>query len=127
VDRKLRRNNTNVMGMYDILPTIGNMMGFEDKYALGHDIYDIKENNIVIFPNGNFVTNKVFYNNSTGDYMILNNNKNSNSVVISEDYIKDLKQYTEERLVVSNDIIVHNLIKKEGNNIVVLEGEDNNG
>ncbi len=125
--RKLRRTNTNVMGMYDILPTIGNMMGFEDKYALGHDIYDIKENNIVIFPNGNFVTNKVFYNNSTGDYMILNNNKNSNSVVISEDYIKDLKQYTEERLVVSNDIIVHNLIKKEGNNIVVLEGEDNNG
>ena len=129
VARKLKRNNDNVMGMYDVLPTIGNMMGFEDKYALGHDIYDVKGDNIVIFPNGNFVTNKVFYNNSTGDYMILNNSgKNSNSVVISEDYIKDLKKYTEERLVISNDIIVHNLIKREGNNIVIhQEGENNNG
>ena len=119
------------MGMYDILPTIGNMMGFEDKYALGHDIYDIQDNNIVIFPNGNFVTNKVFYNNSTGDYMVMNNigkNNQPNSVVIGEDYIKDMKKYTEERLEVSNDIIVHDLIKKEGKNIVLRqEGENNNG
>ena len=132
VAKKIRRTNNNVMGMYDILPTLGNMMGFEDKYALGHDIYDIGEDNVVIFPNGNFVTNKVYYNNSSGDYMILNNNigKNSqvSSVVISEDYIQELKKYTEERLEISNDIIVHDLIKKEGHNIVVQqEGDVNNG
>ena len=89
-------------------------------------------NNVVIFPNGNFVTNKVYYNASTGDYMILNNNtgKNSavNSVVISEDYIKDLKKYAEERLEVSNDIIYHDLIKNEGDNIVLQqEGDGLNG
>ena len=132
VQKKLRGTNNNVMGMYDVLPTIGNMMGFENKYALGHDIFDIKSDNVVIFPNGNFVTNKVYYNASTGDYMILNNNtgKNSavNSVVISEDYIKDLKKFAEERLEVSNDIIYHDLIKNEGDNIVLQqEGDGLNG
>ena len=131
VAKKIRKTNNNVIGMYDILPTIGNMMGFEDKYALGHDIYDIGEDNVVIFPNGNFVTNKVYYNNATGDYMVLNNTGRNNqvsSVVISEDYIQDLKKYTEERLEVSNDIIVHDLIKKEGKNIVIQqEGEVKNG
>ena len=132
VQRKIRRTNNNVIGMYDVLPTIGNMMGFNNKYALGHDIYDIGSNNVVIFPNGNFVTNKVYFNNSTGDYMILNSNTKksnmSNSIVISEDYIKDLKKYTEDRLVVSNDIIVHDLIKREGPALEGhLEGEENNG
>ena len=128
VNSKIKGVNNNVMGMYDVLPTIGNMMGFENKYALGHDIFDIGENNVVIFPNGNFVTNKVYYSNSSGDYMILNNNTNvinrnvgNNTVVISEDYIKNLKEYTEKRLNVSNDIIVHDLIKKEGDNILNSE------
>ena len=42
------------MGMYDVMPTIGNMLGFYNKYALGHDIFETKENNIVVFPNGNW-------------------------------------------------------------------------
>ncbi len=133
VAKKIKGVNNNVIGMYDVLPTIGNMMGFENKYALGHDIYDIKDNNVVIFPNGNFVTNKVYFSNASGDYMILNSNSNNinrnvgnNTVVISEDYIKNLKNYTEKRLNVSNDIIVHDLIKKEGDNILnnnIEEGE----
>jgi len=43
---------TQVMGMYDVQPTLGNMLGFENKYALGHDIFSIgdDEENIVIFP-----------------------------------------------------------------------------
>ena len=127
VAKKIKGVNNNVMGMYDVLPTLGNMMGFEDKYALGHDIYDIKDNNVVIFPNGNFVTNKVYYNASSGNYMILNNGKNSslNNIVISEDYISNLKKYTEERLDVSNDIIVHDLIKKEGDHVLETEAPTN--
>lgn len=35
--------------MYDAMPTLGNMLGFSNKYALGHDIFNIKENNIVVF------------------------------------------------------------------------------
>lgn len=96
------------MGMYDVLPTIGNMMGFKSDYALGHDIFDIKDNNIVIFPNGNVLTSKVYYNNANEEYRVLNT-----GVTISEDYIKTLKEYAEKRLGVSNSIIVHNLIKKE--------------
>lgn len=52
-----------VMGMYDIQPTIGNMFGWSNNYALGHDIFSIAEGeeNIVIFPNGNFMTDSVYY------------------------------------------------------------------
>ena len=50
------------MGMYDVQPTISNMLGFYNKYSLGHDIFEIKDNNIVVFPNGNWLTNKVYYN-----------------------------------------------------------------
>ena len=36
---------------------------------------DIKEDNVVIFPNGNFVTNIVYYNNTKENYLILNADK----------------------------------------------------
>lgn len=125
VAKKIKKVNTNVMGMYDVMPTLGNMMNFDYQYALGHDIYDIKEDNVVIFPNGNFVTNKVYYNASSGTYMIINNDSKKavapNSVVIEEDYITNLKAYTERILTVSNDIIIHDLIEKEGANIPIKE------
>lgn len=118
VKEKLRGVNSNVMGMYDVLPTIGNMMGFESKYALGHDIFDIKDNNIVIFPNGNFLTNEIYYSNNSDSYRIINT---ENNVEFSADYVDKLKKYTEERLLVSNDIIVYDLIAKEGNNFLINE------
>ncbi len=135
VMKKIKGTNSNVMGMYDIMPTLGNMMGFNNEFALGHDIFDIKDNNVVIFPSGNFVTNKVYYNNSTGSYFVfgcdnvLSNIKNGKKVnnkkqcdnmntVISEDYISNLKDYTDERLTISNDIIVHDLIYREGDNVM---------
>jgi hypothetical protein len=60
--------------------------------------------------------------------MILNNDNNDSGVIIDEDYISDLKLYVEEILGVSNDIIVHDLILKEGKNIPVWnEGEVKNG
>ena len=129
IARKIRKTNDNVMGMYDVMPTLANMMNFEAKYALGHDIYDIGADNVVIFPNGNFITNKVYYNNASGKYLILNSEENNNTdMIISEDYISNLKAYTERILNVSNDIVVHDLIKKEGANIpVVEESEVQNG
>ena len=58
------------IGMYDIQPTLGNMMGFENKYALGHDYFSIKENeeNVVIFPNGNYSTDTVYYDSQKDTY-----------------------------------------------------------
>ena len=100
--------NNNVMGMYDILPTLGNMMGFENKYALGHDVFDKNYERIVIYPNGNFLTNDIYYRNSSGEYKILKDN-----TILDEDYIEKHLEYTEERLDISNAIVVHNLLSEK--------------
>lgn len=113
VRKKINVTNNNVIGMYDILPTLGNMMNFKSDFALGHDIYDIKEDNIVIFPNANFVTNKIYYNNSNSSYLALGNN-----IVLEDDYIENCKKYTEERLEVSNNVVVYDLIKRDKEKIV---------
>ena len=67
-DGKVKGKVDYMMGMYDVMPTIGNMLGFYNKYALGHDIFETKENNIVVFPNGNWITNKMYYNSQKGKY-----------------------------------------------------------
>jgi phosphoglycerol transferase MdoB-like AlkP superfamily enzyme len=105
----LNFENTNVMGMYDVVPTLGNMLGFTNKYALGHDIYSIKENNIVVFPNGNWVNNKLYYNSQKAEYMPLVEE------VISEEEINSNTEYTNKLLDVSNDIIVFDLLNKDKN------------
>lgn len=98
---------TDIMGMYDVQPTISNMLGFYNKYSLGHDIFEIKDNNIVVFPNGNWLTNKVYYNSQKGEYMSLKDE------VISDDYISENSKYTEKLLDVSNNIIVFDLLNKD--------------
>lgn len=116
-DKKFNKEITNVMGMYDVLPTLGNMLGIKNKYALGHDIFNIKEDNIVVFPNGNWVTNKIYYNSQKGEYLSLDGE------AINEDYINEKNKYSEDLLNVSNNIIVFDLLndnkdenknKKEG-------------
>ena len=91
------------MGMYDVMPTIGNMLGFYNKYALGHDIFEIKDDNIVVFPNGNWVTNLMYYNSQKGQYKLLKDE------VISDDYILLNNEYAEKLLDVSNKAIVFDL------------------
>lgn len=96
---------SNVMGMYDVMPTLGNMFGFYNEYALGHDIFDIKDENIVVFPTGNWLTNKMYYNNQQSESYILNNS------IISQEYIDKNTEYADKLLSVSNDILVFDLIK----------------
>lgn len=117
---KINKKVSYVMGMYDVMPTIGNMFGFKNPFALGHDIFNIKDNNIVVFPNGNYVSNEVYYSSANGKFKTI-----KNSTVLDEDYVKSLADYAEERLEVSNAIIVHNLIKNDGSNIIkkINEGE----
>ena len=105
----LNFTNTNVMGMYDVVPTLGNMLGFKNKYALGHDIYNIKENNIVVFPNGNWVNNKLYYNSQKAEYMPLVEE------AISEEEINNNTEYTNKLLDISNDIIVFDLLNEDKN------------
>ncbi len=98
------------MGMIDVAPTLSNMLGVKNKYALGHDIFNIKNDNIVIFPTGNFLTKDLYYNNSNGKYFVF-----KEGATIDEDYIRECKEYTTLRLNVSNSIIVYDLIEKEEN------------
>ena len=104
------------MGMIDVMPTLGNMLGIYNKYALGHDIFEIKNNNIIAFPNGNYLTNKVYYHSSKEEYKPLTTNE-----ILSEDYIKDCKSYTDTLIEISNGIIIHDLINTSKNKDEALE------
>ena len=95
-----------VGGMIDVGPTIMNLLGIHNKYFLGNDLLN-KENNIVVFPNGNFVTDKVYYSELKNGYKLLKD------VPIEENYIENCKTYTEKIIDVSNDIIVYNYFRKE--------------
>lgn len=106
----LKREVTDVMGMWDVLPTIANMFGFDYKYALGNDIFSGNEK-IVVFPNGDVLTNKGFYNNLREEYIPLTEEP------IDTLYIERIKEYADERLDVSKSIIVHDLIDKEKDNL----------
>lgn len=105
----LNKEITNVMGMYDVMPTLGNMLGFHNKYALGHDIFNINENNIVVFPNGNWVTNKMYYNSQKAAYLPLSDDP------ISEEEISNNSEYANKLLDVSNNIIVFDLLNEDKN------------
>lgn len=96
-----------VMGMWDVFPTVSNMFNLECKYSLGNDIFSSNEK-IVVFPNGDVLTNKVFYSNLKSEFISLNGEP------ISDSYIDYIKNYSEERLLVSKGIIVHDLLYKEG-------------
>lgn len=104
---KLNMEITDVMGMIDVQPTLGNMLGFYNKYSMGHDIFNNRGNNLVVFPNGNWVSDKVYYNSQKGEYLSLTQE------AISEEYIKSNTEYANNLLDTSNNIIVFDLLNKE--------------
>ena len=99
-----------VMGMWDVFPTVANMFNLSYKYPLGNDIFSSNDK-IVVFPNGDILTNKVFYNNLRDEYVSLT------SEPISSLYIEQIKEYAVVRLEVSKGIIVHNLISTESDKL----------
>ena len=102
----VNREITTVTGMYDLAPTLGNMLGVRNKYALGKDVMNTLEDNLVVFPNGNYITNYVYYNDNKGEYKMLQD------VPLSDDYIESNKNKSKELLDLSDDIIVYNYFKK---------------
>ena len=107
---KYNKEVKKVMGMIDVQPTLGNMFGFENKYALGHDIFDIKDN-VVVFPSGNWLTDKIYYNTSKEEFRQIDT-----KTEINMEYINNYKEYAEKIMQVSNDIITYDLIKRVGEN-----------
>lgn len=105
-DKKFNIEVKEVMGMYDVLPTLGNMLGFESEYALGHDMFSVDEN-IVVFPDGNWLTNKMYYNNQTGEAKLIDPTQ-----PVTIDYIEKNCKHADEVVTVSNSIITYDLIRK---------------
>ncbi len=103
-----------VMGMYDILPTLGNMFGFKSYYQLGSDMFSVDEN-VVIFPNGNWLTNRMYYNNQKQEYFLLGED------VISQEYIDKYQTHAEQVLEISNAIIMYDFINRERETQSLLE------
>jgi len=102
--KKLTGEVDTIMGMYDAIPTLYNMLDIEVEYVLGHDIFNIKDENIVVYPNGNYLTDKVFYNNSTGEYKIL-----KEGIILESDYVSERLEYAELTLDVGNAIVMYDL------------------
>ena len=96
---------TEVMGMIDMMPTLSNMLGVKPKYALGHDIFSLKDN-IVVFPSGNWMTNKIYYNRSKNEFRQLELDSS-----IDMNYIQNNNDYAEELIDISNGIITYDFIK----------------
>ena len=101
-DSKLNKKIDTVMGMYDAMPTLANMLGFEYKYALGHDKFSTKDN-IVVFPNGNWVTDKIYYNSQKDEYKLLTNE------TVSAEEIQNNNEYANKILEISDAIVVYDL------------------
>ena len=120
---KYNKEVKKVMGMIDVQPTLGNMFGFSNEYALGNDIFNVKDN-VVVFPSGNWLTDKIYYNSAKDAYSTIQKGE------ITIDYINKYKQYAEKRMEISNNIITYDLIKKVGENPenkLIEEVGDKNG
>ena len=116
-DHKYNEEVTKVMGMYDVLPTLGNMLGISSPYALGHDIFSTDEN-VVVFPDGNWLTDKMYYSQSKGEGKLLNQDD-----TVSVDYINKYSKIADEDISVSDSIIVYDLIKKTNESKILLGQE----
>ena len=84
-NKLLNKNISSIGGMYDAMPTLANMFNFDFKYGLGHDLMSVKDN-IVVFPNGNWITDKMYYNAQKEEYLLL-----ENSIVNEEEIEKNKK------------------------------------
>lgn len=113
---KLSKTVNTAMGMVDAMPTLSNMLGVKPEYALGNDIMNL-DDNIVIFPNGNWLTNNIYYNSQKDQYKVLNTD-----YIVNSDEIEKDNEYAAKRLEVSNDIILYDLIKNENDRLDRVEG-----
>lgn len=116
-NNKLQKNIPTAMGMIDAAPTMANMLGVEFTYNLGSDVLS-KDDNLVVFPNGNWLTNNIYYNTQKDQYKILNTD-----YIVSNDEISKNSEIAGKKLNVSNDIILYDLIKNEKNRLQRIEGE----
>ncbi len=88
-DQNYNLNVNTPMGMIDVLPTLGNMIGIHSDYQLGKDIMNLKgDDNTVTFIDGSFLTSKVYYNSPKGEIYSIKNEP------ITEENINERAKYS---------------------------------
>lgn len=107
-DKKYAKKVSSPAGMIDVLPTLSNMFGVgTNEYQLGHDLFNLKDgDNTVVFTDGSYLTNKIYYDGQSGEVYSINGD------AVSEDYIAERSEYADDVIDVSNDIITYDLIKE---------------
>lgn len=105
-DKEYKINIDKPMGMIDVLPTLGNMLGIHSDYQLGKDVLNLTEDSTVTFIDGSFLTSEVYYNAPKGEIYSINN------APINEEYIRKKAKESKEIIEISNDIISYNFIKE---------------
>lgn len=118
-DKKHVLKNSNIMGMYNVQATLGNMFGFYNKYSLGKDIFEIKNKNVVPFHSGSWIDNNIYYDYQSGmQYAI-------KQTPISPEYINKTNEEVNALLKVSNNMIIYNLLnnidKNKINEITIIK------
>ena len=104
-DNTFNKEIKTVGGMVDVQPTLNNMFGMYNEYALGNDLMSIT-NNTVVFPDGNWITDKMYYNSQKEEAKLIDKD-----FPVSVDYINDRNTIADEKITVSNSIIVYDMIK----------------
>ena len=104
-----------VSSMLDVFPTIANMFGFETKYTLGSDLFD-NSDNIVVFPNGNWLTDKMYYDTKRDLFKAL-----EDKLVVKNDYIEQNNIIAQNKINISNYIIMYDLIRKNEETAISLK------
>ena len=107
-DHKYKKTVKNVGGMIDVAPTLSNMFGVGvNKYQLGHDLFSLKKNdNVIVFTDGSYVTDKIYYDGQSGEIYSINGE------VSSGKEISDDSMYADDIIKISNNIITYDLIKE---------------
>lgn len=100
-----------VMSTIDIMPTLGNMMGFYNKYALGNDVFQMENKNIAIRPNGSWISDYIYYDSQSSEQYVIKEG------VLEKDYITNINDYVSKKMQISNDILVYNLLKVNDNKL----------
>lgn len=111
-DQEVKEEISSVAGMIDVMPTLTNMFGVgNNKYQLGHDLFSLKkDDNTVVFTDGSYVTDKIYYDGQSGEIYSINGE------AVSEDDILNRSLYADDLIKVSNNIITYDLIKELENN-----------
>ena len=104
-DKEFNNTVNTPMGMIDVLPTLGNMLGIHSDYQLGNDIFNLKDN-IVTFIDGSYLTSNIYYSAPKGEIYPISNEP------ITEKYIQNGIKHSSDLIDISNDIISYDLIKE---------------